>query len=497
MADQDSSIYDIAVIGGGIHGIAMAAEAASRGLKTILFQAKDIASGTSSPIESTANNLRKFEQLKIGQLTSNMKELALLRRKAPHIARAQPAHILSDAEIRSEKWVHRGTEIFKHWQKFYIENYQNIPFSQETLPQLKQGASSITGDFVNTHLNSNRLIIATAQLAEHMGCEFKFYHKLVDSERFETYWHLTVENVHTSENENYQAKVLINCSGWGVDQVIDKTLGIVSRCKSSYSMVGYIFASYAFPSDQSVVCQLDDKRLLTLTPFGRRHICLLPAIADSESVGDKEIAIQKVLDVANKYLEKPIEKTDIRFVKWKKIPSLDVTGLEFEQDLDNALLDLNNPGKLAPCLSLYGNSLFQYRKLAVQGLNVLEAFTHAGSNNKLENQTLPGGDIPGLDLDAFISKMCEQYPYIKSNVIARYVRTYGSLTREILKACQSETDLGTDFGEGLYEVEVKYLIEHEWATSANDILWRRTFLGLLYNPEQVHTLNEFIQNRIN
>ncbi len=492
MADNEYPVYDVAVIGGGIHGVAMAAEAASRNLKTVLFQAKDIASGTSSPIESTANNLRKFEQFKFGQLSTNMRELALLRKKAPHIARVQASYILSDNKIRSDKWVSNGTSFYKRWQKHHVENHGNIKFSSETLPALENSSETIMGEFINTNLNSNRLIISTAKQAEQLGCELYFYHELVKATRLEQHWILEVKNNYTNETREYKSKILINCCGWGVDQVLGKTLGVISRCKSSYSLAGYIFASYHFPSDQSLVCQLSDKRFLTITPFGRRHICLLPAIATSDSEADKESAIKTTLDIANKYLQKPIEENDIRFIKWKKIPSLDVEGLEFDQDLDNALLDLNNPGKLAPCLSLYGNSLFQYRKLATQGLNVLEVFTNAGNTNTLENQTLPGGDIPNLDLDGYIDKLSKDYSFIPSNVIARYVRTYGSLTCDILKKCHTEADLGRDFGEGLYEVEVKHLIDEEWVTNADDILWRRTFLGLLYSAEQVQELDKYI-----
>ena len=488
---DDLPTYDIAVIGGGLHGVAMAAESASRGLRTLLIQSKDLASGTTTPVENTGLNIRRLEQFKLGQVASNLEEVAKIASKAPHTIKSTFASIIDHHETRSFTRVSAGVALYKRWLNKHtiLQSPPPINCSVSVSGLIKE--NKFSDCFFDPHINANRLTIAVAQSAREFGADIQTYHELVSADRQEHHWTLKVKDQTINRIKRYQATILINCCGWGAEKLIDSTLKATSRCKTIQSCAAYVFVKKSFPQQQTLVLQQKNKELLFISPFDDEHICIHPIVTPNHSLVEEEQAVHYLLNEVNQYLNSKITRDDIAFIKWKRLATLDVHGKQ-STEIDQAYLDLNNPGGLAPALSIFGTNLLQHRKIAYQGMNILEVFTNAKENKSYVDQALPGGRLNGHTIKEYITILKQQYAQLPDELLTRLAHNYGSEAKNILRDTQTIDGLGKHFGHQLYQREIEYLVHNEWATTAADILWRRTFLGLHLSQEQSDNISRFL-----
>jgi glycerol-3-phosphate dehydrogenase len=245
--------------------------------------------------------------------------------------------------------------------------------------------------------------------------------------------------------------------------------------------------------------QNTDKRIVFAIPY-REHYTLL-GTTDVEYKGDpNDVAIsenetQYILKVANDHFKKTLTPADVVWSYSGVRPLLEDESSDPSAVTRDYTLHLDDQNHKAPLLSIFGGKITTYRKLALSAMKKLTPYFDNLGDEWTHSKPLPGGDL-GMSLDGFAMKLQQDYPFIGAHLAHRFANSYGALTHTLLNKANSEDDLGQHFGNQLYQVEVDYLISHEWAHSAEDILWRRTKLGLEFTPDQVNTLESYIQTKI-
>ncbi len=494
--DRTPPVYDILVVGGGIHGASMACEAASRGLNTLLVHNGKVAGSSScTPADTVGAGLNLLENLQLPNVISNHDELCRLSQKLPHLVTPQDTYVVQASDIRSPRKLTFGLTIYNRVQgvKPQAEGNESFhrSFNQDALADRTIREYS---------LNYLRVMIALLQQLDKYQATRLFNHQLVNAKREKEYWSVNLAPQTSEEHltakthvTHCRTKVIINCTGCKTNEVLKEALGITSRSSASRLDSGHIYIDLAQEWNTTAVFQRENKSLVYARNIDNHHICIGPILADDHSDSAKNKAIDETISLWNRNTQLPITRSNIVHSRWTSHPLVDDPSKHKLASTDATFLDLNNPGKAAPLLTLFGNNLVQFRKVAEQGLDILEPFTKAKRSTLFANQALPGGDFEGKDISEVQQQLCEHYDFLSSEVITRLLMTYGTNSLEILGSCKSEDALGQHFGHGLYAREVDYLIANEWADSADDILWRRTYLGLQFTDGEVNTLAKYLR----
>ncbi len=493
--------YDVVVVGAGIHGASIACEASSRGLKTLLVQSGNLGGTAScSPADVVGAGLNLLENLQFPDVIANRDALDALYQKAPHLVRPINAYIVQALQLRSAKKVHIGAKIYNRLQKLKttdLEEAGDTVATTETEGSLLQ--HSFRGEALSKtpvreySINYTRIVIALVQqLHKDENSQTLNHHKLIHAERGHGTWGLKVEDQQSKQRVTYQANILINCTGCHSNDLLKDVLGVHSRSSAARLNSVYIYVSYKQNWRSAAVFQRENRSLVYAQNFDNRHLCIGPIISDSDDEKDKERAINELLLLWNQNTHKALKKEDIIHYQWSSHPMAEDPSIQKLASTNTTLLDLNNPGNAAPLLNLFGNNLVQFRKIAEQALDILEVFTNAKRNPAYINEALPGGNFEDRTIEYVFQQLIRHYGFLDHETVSRLVLTYGTNAIQILNNCDSQHDMGLHFGEGLYQREVDYLRKNEWAETAEDILWRRTYLGLRLSSDQQQGLTEYL-----
>lgn len=509
--------YDVLVVGAGIHGVCIALEAAKQGLKTALVQTQDIASGPSaSPAMLVGGDLNKLEQLGFLDTAQNLEQLSQLQQAYPHLVDSLPVTVVHNAFVRSKKRVRAGLFLYRKLAKRYSAPPHVKDKGDE--PKLVEANCCSDVDFQESCVNSIRLLIELLTEACHYGVEFYNRYTLVEAHREKTHWLSCIEktpppslcdkesgrgNNHKNSQVSLQinSTVLVNSSGCEVTNLINKTLKANTRCRSKTVLSGQIFFEYPSMEKRAYIFQKQDKSLIYLHPLTPNIMCLGPLVTENN---DKSGAISEAVALCNKSLIRPISEDDILHCRWASRGVLDNPSDKIKTNINDAFLDLNNPGNKAPLLSVIGVNLAQARQFARQSLAILSPFINGGNsehNDAASSPQQPGCPPSGNNqennqaessLAIFMQRAKAQYGHINELLIERWVQLYGFRAEQILRQVAGTEGLGEHFGSQLYAVEINYLVHYEWAETAEDVLWRRTFLGLSLTHQEQQRVNEFI-----
>lgn len=475
-SETENNKYDLAVVGGGLHGVSIAAEAVSRGLSVILLQGNDLASGPTGSIRSVLRGgLRKLEQMQLTTVNQNLREIALLKSKAPHLLSLQRFEIIEKPELRSNARINRGLRLYH-----YLQQRQLKKAKQATAPALPENALY----YFDFQLSNARLIISLALHAKNFGARVRPHQKVVAAQRNSENWTLTIESGN-GERSNLQAKVLVNCCGWMASSFLRDILKVNTRCCAQVSHYAQLVVRKPQAFSGGKVFQQDDGKLLYAHSLDKELFILGPLFAAENTEKAKNASVEKAMQIWNRSTGTIISLENIHYSWW-------TTRAKPEDPLSNngvfreLLLDLNNPGKAAPLLNVFGVNTVQHRVIAEQAMEILQALTKAKKNPAYYSLPLPGGEFTE-GMDNFIARYKKTLTENFHACVDRLVSTYGSLSKALLDQFIAN-EQGKHFGHDLYEVEVRYLVKEEWATCAEDILWRRTHLGLVFNEAEAAAL---------
>ncbi len=480
--------FDVVVVGGGINGTGLARDLAGRGWRVLLAEAEDLAQHTSSSSTKLIHGgLRYLETYDFGLVAKALREREVLLRSAPHLI--QPLRfVLPHAPHLRPAWMIRaGLFLYDH-----LARRELLPGSHGlALAGSPYGAPlkpAFTRGFVYSDgwVDDARLVVANAQDARARGAEVLTRCAVTRAERGADRWQVTLAG-----GRQLQARALVNAAGpWAERFLRDHTSGPAGTPLATRGLRlvkgSHIVVDQRFTHDHAYIFQNPDGRIVFAIPYEGRFTLIgttdveLPA--DQPPPAPAQIDADEVsylCEQASRYLARPVTPADVRWTYAGVRPLLDEGGAASRVTRDYLLEADGDRG--APLLNVWGGKLTTYRKLAEDGASRLGQLLGGARRPWTAGTRLPGGDlgVHGVDIAGYAAALQARHPQRPASEVARLARAYGSLAAELLAA-----PAGAEIAPGLFENELRHLADREWARSAEDVLWRRSKLGLHYTAAQ-------------
>ncbi len=497
------ALHDLFVIGGGINGCGIARDAAGRGYSVALAEMNDFASGTSSGATKLIHGgLRYLEHYEFRLVRESLMEREVLWAMAPHIIWPMrfvlPYH---KGGIRPAWLIRLGLFLYDH-----LGGRKLLPptatLDMRTDPAGKPLKALFTKAFEYSDgwVDDARMVVLNARDASDRGALIMPRTKVVSARRENGLW--TIETVDTlsGRSSTHQARMLVNAAGPWVDHVIRAAFGENEARHVRLVQGSHIIVRKKFEGPKAYFFQNPDNRIIFAIPYESDFTLI--GTTDRDYTGDpKDVRISGeettyLCNAASEYFKEPVKPEDIVWTYSAVRPLFDDGASKAQEATRDYVLKLEGKDGTevnnAPLLNVFGGKLTTYRRLSEHALDKIgEAIGVKGSPWTAKSH-LPGGDFPVQGYEAEVGKLKAAYPFLTSAHARRLTRRYGTRANVLLGKAASTADLGRHFGSDLYEAEVRYLMQNEWAFTAEDVLWRRTKAGLHMTTEQMQTLEEYI-----
>jgi glycerol-3-phosphate dehydrogenase len=493
--------YDLLVIGGGINGAGIARDAAGRGLKVLLAEQDDLASATSSwSTKLIHGGLRYLEHYEFRLVAEALAEREVLLALAPHIIAPLAFVLPHEPHLRPAWMIRIGLFLYDR-----LGGRMTLPRSFGVrLAGSRWGAglkARFTKGFVyaDARVDDARLVVINALDAQARGADIRVRTRVTGARREGAVWRATLQARDGSTTE-VTVRALVNAAGPWVKHVLDSV-----RTESAHEDVRHVKGSHivvprVHPEEHAYILQNADQRIVFVIPYHDRYSLIgttdipveqyeHPAISDQET--------DYLLHLANEYLERPLTHADIVWTYSGVRPlyddgSKDPSAVTRDYVLKvDALPGAPGPDR-APVLSIFGGKITTYRKLAEHALADLAPYFPGLEPAWTATATLPGGDLPNRDRNAWFADLCRRYPKLSAPLLRALAERHGTRAARILGDAVEPADLGEDFGAELTAREIDYLVAEEWAHTADDVLWRRTKCGLPMTVAQREAVAAYI-----
>jgi glycerol-3-phosphate dehydrogenase len=488
------NLDDIFIIGGGINGTGIAADAAGRGLSVTLCEKGDLGSGTSSASSKLIHGgVRYLENYEFGLVRKSLIEREILFKKDSHIISALEFVLPYEKKMRPAWLIQIGLWIYDRLASHpLLPNSKKINFAndirgKELLPEIKMGFS-----YFDCFTDDSRLVILNAISAKNNGANILTHTSFVDATYENKRWKILLKNLLTGESYFREAKFLINVTGPWVAQIQNQ---IVNAAPVSVELVkgSHIVVPKIYSGNFAYILQNPDKRIVFAIPYQNDFTLIgttdMPYKDDCDKVSISLDEENYLCATISRYFEKPVLKQNIVW-SYAGVRCLQASNAARPSDITREY-ELRTDTHL-PLLTVVGGKLTAYRVLAEQVVDSLKKFFPFMGAAWTATKSLPGGDFPPGEFVGFCQTLKNNYPWLPEQIAQRYAKSYGTLAHIILANTTCLKDLGKEFAAGLYQKEVEYLIKYEWATSTEDILWRRTKLGLYFSKEDINSLATYL-----
>jgi glycerol-3-phosphate dehydrogenase len=501
---MSSSIYDLLVIGGGINGAGIARDAVGRGLSVLLVEQHDLASATSQwSTKLIHGGLRYLEHYEFRLVAESLAEREVLLANAPHLIEPLAFVLPHEPHLRPAWMIRIGLFLYDH-----IGGRMTLPKSFGVKLNDSRWAAGLQARFrkgfvyADARVDDARLVVANALDAKGRGAEVRVQTRMTGARREGGVWRATLESA-DGQVTQVSARAVVNAAGPWVKRVLDSVRAATTHESVRHVKGSHIVVPRIHDEAHAYLLQNGDNRIVFVIPY-QEHYSLIgttdvpvdafehPAISDEET--------NYLLDLANGYLAKPLRKTEVVWTYSGVRPlyddgTADPSAITRDYVLKvDALPGLPGPER-APVLSIYGGKITTYRKLAEAALTELQPYFPAMKPAWTRSAPLPGGDLPGGDRNAWLAELCSRYPHLPAPLLRALAARHGTRAVRILGNAQVPGDLGRDFGATLTAREIDYLLAEEWATTADDILWRRTKCGLPMTTEQRAAVAQYMEIR--
>ena len=484
-----SDEFDLLVIGGGINGVGIARDAAGRGLKVLLCEKGDLAGATSSASSKLIHGgLRYLEHGDFRLVREGLAEREVLLRMAPHLVRPLTFGLPQGAGSRPAWLIRAGLFLYDRLGGGHsLPGSRSVRFSGAALGAPLRDAVRGGFTYSDCRTDDTRLTIANARDAALRGAEILPRTELVSAKREGALWRAGLR-AEAGETRQIAARILVNAGGPWVLDVLARA-GLSARFTLRLVKGSHIVVPRLYEGEQAYLLQNDDRRIVFVIPFERDFSLVgtteLPFDGDPAraEITDEEIAY--LCRAVGRWFHTPPSPADVIWSFAGVRPLYDDRAKKASAVTRDYAFDVDTAG--APALSIFGGKLTTYRRLAEHALERLAPYLPEAALPWTARSTLPGGE----GFDANVSgALRRRYPFLDDATADRLARTYGSEAFEVLGG----TPRG-DLGHGLYEAELRWLIDKEWALTADDVLWRRTKLGLHFTAAEARPLGDYL-NRL-
>lgn len=492
-----SDIADIFVIGGGVNGCGIAADAAGRGLSVVLVEQNDLASGTSSASTKLIHGgLRYLEYYEFLLVRKALKEREVLLKSAPHIISPLRFLLPHHNGLRPAWLIRLGLFLYDYMGgRKILPPTANIDLNAGEYGGILKDQFVRAFEYSDCWVDDARLVILNAMRAREKGAIILPRHKCVKASRGANGWHIGIQDVISGEYKTVTAKVLINAAGPWVDQVIEDTLEQSGPKLMRLVKGSHIIVKRLYSHDRAYLFQGADGRIIFAIPY--EDDFTLIGTTDEDYEGDlsdvtiSETEVTYLCDMASVYFKNPINAEDVVASYAGVRPLYNDGASEAKEATRDFVLRLDKESGL---LNIIGGKITTYRVLAEKVLSKLEHYFPEMGDKWTASTPLPGGEFKLGEYDYYQSKLLKDFPYLTEQNASRIFKAYGIRAFDMLENTNSVDDMGRDFGCGLYETEVKYLIASEWVMSVDDVLFRRSKLGLHMNKDQIDALKNWFSD---
>ncbi|HSC84193.1 MAG TPA: glycerol-3-phosphate dehydrogenase [Pseudomonas sp.] len=491
-----AEIYDLAVVGGGINGTGIAADAAGRGLSVFLCERDDLAQHTSSASSKLIHGgLRYLEHYEFRLVREALAEREVLLAKAPHIVKPMRFILPHRPHLRPAWMIRAGLFLYDHLgkrEKLPGSNGVRFGAGSPLKAEIQRGF-----EYSDCWVDDARLVVLNAIAARERRAHIHTRTRCVSARRSKGMWHLHLERADGSRF-SIRSRALVNAAGPWVARFIEDDLKQQAPYGIRLIQGSHIVVPRIHDGEQAYILQNEDQRIVFVIPWLERFSLI--GTTDREYQGDpalvriSEEETDYLLSVVNNHFKQQLQRGDILHTYSGVRPLCDDESDQPSAVTRDYTLALSGAPGEAPLLSVFGGKLTTYRKLAEAALHQLAPTFPRLCPAWTDKAPLPGGENMHSRA-ALQDKLLARFGWLDHELARRWVSTYGSRTWRLLDGIKQQSELGEHLGAGLYAREVDYLHDEEWAQSAEDILWRRTKLGLFMTPGQQARLHSYLQGQ--
>ncbi|MFZ9394620.1 MAG: glycerol-3-phosphate dehydrogenase [Erythrobacter sp.] len=488
-------VFDLAVIGGGVNGCGIARDAAGRGAAVLLLEAGDLAGGTSSASTKLIHGgLRYLEHYEFGLVRESLSERERLWAIAPHVAWPLRFVLPHVPGLRPRWLVRLGLFLYDH-----IGGRKRLPATQSIDLSAHPAGEPLKPEFTKAFVYSDcwvddaRLVVLNARDAADRGAEVQTRCRVTALQREGDLWRID------AGGQSFRARAVVNAAGPAVLSLLG-----LAREPAEHGMRlvrgSHIVVRKLFDHAFAYFFQLPDGRIFFAIPYEHDFTLIGTTDVDHHDGLDHVQAsaeeIAYLCEGASRFFRRPITPTDVVWTYSGVRPLVDDGSGRPEAATRGYTLEMSDVIEGAPIMTVFGGKITTYRHLAQDAVNMLvprlPAFTGAEWTDRAP---LPGGDFAVDEVARKIAELAQRYRFLEPQWVDRLVRAYGTRAYEVLGDAQSLADCGEYFGHGLTEREVDFLVAQEWAMTADDILWRRSKLGLRFTQEEAARLSAYLQEK--
>jgi glycerol-3-phosphate dehydrogenase len=489
-------VYDIFVIGGGVNGCGIARDAAGRGLTVFLAEQNDLASGTSSASTKLIHGgLRYLEHYEFRLVREALIEREVLLKAAPHIIWPLRFILPHHSGLRPRWMIRLGLFMYDH-----LGGRKILPPTRSVDLTIDETGRPLKEEFTRGYEYSDcwvedaRLVVLNARDAKARGAEIRTRTKVVSARRDGGEW--TIDVVGAGKTETVRAKALINSAGPWVSQVLGQVVGVNDPAKIRMVKGSHLVVDRLYDHDRCYIFQNEDGRICFAIPYETSFTLI--GTTDEDHKGDPgkpectDAERDYLLKAVSEYFKKPVTVAQVRWSYSGIRPLYDDGASKAQEATRDYVLKLDKPDGQGPMLSVFGGKITTARKLSESVMDEIKPFFPAMTAAWTARSHLPGGNIAHDGVEAKIAELQKKYSFLKPLNVRRLFKAYGTDVETILGEAKFAADLGRSFGP-VTEKEIAHLRANEWVVTADDLLWRRSKLGLHMKQEEQDALRTYME----
>ncbi len=498
MTRSSDAVYDLFIIGGGINGVGIAVDAAGRGLKVGLCEKSDLAGATSSASSKLIHGgLRYLEHYEFRLVKEALAERETLLKLAPHIAKPLRFCLPHRPQLRPAWMIRIGLFLYDNLsRRTTLEGCTGVKFSKSSplKSTFKKGF-----EYSDAWVDDARLVVLNALKLQALGGTVQTRTEVTSARRKGNLWHVKLKDHFNRTEQVIKTKGLVNAAGPWVNSVMEGTLNRPSPHGITLVKGSHIIVPKIHDESRAYILQNEDQRIVFVLPYQDNFSIVgttdVKHTGDPAKVSCADEEIEYLCKVVNQHFTKQISPSDVVWTYSGVRPLCDDESDSPQAITRDYTMEIEDQDGQAPLLAVFGGKLTTYRKLGEAAVNRLAKYYPEASSQWTANSQLPGAE--GMtSAQQFATELTQKYPWLNPEQARRFSTSYGSLAHKFLENCQSENDMGEHFGGGLTQVEVDYLMAGEWAYKAEDILWRRSKLGLHVDELGLRKLQGYMKQQL-
>ena len=491
--------FDLFVAGGGVNGCGVARDAAGRGFSVLLCEMDDLGAWTSSASTKLIHGgLRYLGQYRFRMVREALAEREALWRNAPHLIRPMRFVLPHHRGLRPAWLLRLGLLLYDRiGGRTRLPGARALDLSKNPAGQPLKSHFRRGFEYSDCTVDDSRLVVVNARDAADRGASMRTRTKLKTARAVGGAWEIVTEDTETGREEVTTASLVVNATGPWADSALSSGAPGDGPKRLRLVKGSHVVFPRLFEHDRSYLFQGDDGRVVFAIPYQRGYTLVGTTDVDYHgdpadvSVGPEEVAY--LCQALNRYLERPVRPGDVAWSYAGLRPIYD-DGADAAQDASRDYVLRHDDEAGAPVVHVYGGKITTYRRLAEDVMRLVEDRLGRRGPPWTKDAPLPGGDFGVEGFPGLLADASAKYPFLRPQQLERMLSAYGTMVEDVVGDAASSEEMGEDLGLGLTEREVDYLRRREWARTADDILWRRTKLGLRFSDEQALRLAEWMES---